>query len=131
MESYVDSGQAVLMIQLGRWHTAAGIPAALAWLRSDDFTPDYESFQARHPPGSEGDGTAAHVCTFFDAVGSLCRHGLVPEATLFDWLEAGPAWDRLKGYVFGTRRRTALPTLWLNFELLATDHKRMTREYST
>lgn len=131
MEQRTDSGEAALMLHLARWHSAAGIPAALTWLWSDDFPPEYDAFLAIYPPGSEGDRVATQICAYFDVLGALCRHGVVPEEPLLDWLAAGPVWDRVKGYVHGTRRRTSLTSLWSNFEALATSYKRQTCEYST
>ena len=130
MERNTDGGTA-LIVTLARWHTAAGIPAALTWLWSEEFPTEYEAFLERYPPGSEGDGNAAQLCAYFDTVGALCSNGVVPEAPLLDWLAAGPVWDRLKSYVLGTRRRTGLTHLWSNFEALAASYKRQTREYST
>ena len=122
---------AQLQMQLAAWHTSSGLPAALTWLWSDAFLPEYPAFVQRYPPGSEGDRTAALICTYFETVGALYKHGLINEDLLFDWLAVSSVWDRIKGYVLGCRRTAGSPLLWTSFEALATAHKRSTREYST
>ena len=126
--SYQD---AKLVIGLAQWQTACELPAALSWLWSDRFLPDYTIFRREYPPGSDGDRRAALICAYFETVGTLYKHGLVNGELLFDWLEVAPVWDRIKGYVLGRRQGEGGTTLWANFEALATAHKRQTREYST
>src|SRR5579884_2003198 len=122
---------ASLVVRLAQWHTSCDLPAALSWLWSDGFLPDYAAFTQQHPAGSEGDRKATLICEYFETVGVLHKHGLVNEELLFDWLEVAPVWDRIKGYVLGRRGRTGGKPLWANFEALAVAHKRETHEYST
>jgi hypothetical protein len=100
-------------MQLAEWQTGSGLPMALSWLWSEGFAPEYGAFQQIHPPGSDGDRMATLICTYFETVGALYKHGLINEDLLFDWLAVSLVWDRI------------------NFEALATAHKRSTREYST
>src|SRR5579864_32114 len=119
---------AALLLHLAQWQTAGEILTALSWLGSDQFLSDYAAFARAYPPGSDGDRAATTICTYVETIGTLHKHGLVNEDLLFDWLAVAPIWDALKGYVYGRRRDSGNPTLWANFEALATTHKRITRE---
>src|SRR3978361_2117397 len=88
---------ATMMMRLAEWHTASGLPAALNWLWSDNFVPEYQAFVHRYPAGSDGDRIVSQICAFFETVGALYKHGLVNEELIFDWLAVGPVWDKLKG----------------------------------
>jgi hypothetical protein len=120
-----------LLIELAPWHAGGELSAALSWLWSDQFAPDYSAFLQRFPPESEGERRAALICDYFDTVGALYKHGLINGELLFDWLEVAPVWDRIKGYVLGCRHGVRGANLWMNFEELATAHKRQTGTYST
>lgn len=122
---------ATLLVHLAQWQTASDLPGALCWLWSDRFVPEFDGFARRYPPDSEGDHRAATICGYFEAVGALYKHGLINGDLLFDWLEVAPVWDRIRGYVLGRRKESGGAPLWVNFEALATAHKRQTREYST
>lgn len=122
---------ATVLLQLAQWQMTRDMLAALGWLWSDQFLPDYTAFVRAYPPGSDEDHSAALICGYFDAIGALYKHGLVNEDLLFDWLAVGPIWDALKGYVYGRRQDAGHLALWANFEALATAHKRITQEYST
>ena len=110
---------ATLMVQLAQWASTSGVPAALRWLWSDQFVPDYAEFVQKYPPGSDGDRNAAIVCTFFETVGTLYKQGLFNEELLFDWLWVAGPWDKLKGYALGQRQEAAVSALWENFEAMA------------
>jgi hypothetical protein len=122
---------ASLMMHLAEWQTDCGLHSALSWLWSDAFECDYAAFASHYPAGSDGALSVSLICTYFDTVGTLHRHGFVNEDLLFDWLEIGAIWDRVKPYVLGRRMQAKSPALCSNFESLATAYKRTTREYST
>jgi len=119
-----------LLVHLAEWHSAAGVPAALRWLWSDDYVADYGAFVERYPPGSDRDDMVVRVCDYFETVGALHKHGLLNEDLLFDWLPISRTWDRVRAYVLG-QRQAGDAGAWSNFEALAAAHKRLLGEYST
>lgn len=122
--------EAPLTRHLERWHADSGMQVALTWLHGDEFSPAYDEFARRYPPGSAGERTAALICGYFEAIGALYAQGLCDDS-LFAWLAVAPVWDRIKGYALARRRQDGLPSLWRGFENLAIAHKRALREYST
>lgn len=121
----------VLLIHLARWHTRCNLPAALGWLWSDGFVPDYAAFARQYPPDSAEDRRAVLICECFDTVGALYQHGLLNGELIFDWLAVAAVWDRIKGYVLGRRHEVGGKPLWTHFEAIAIAHKRAMGEYST
>lgn len=92
------------------------MPAALSRLWSDQFRSGYAAFTRAYPPGSDGDCAAALICSYFETIGALYKHGLVNEDLLFDRPAVAPIWDAIKGYVYGRRHTSGNPTLWANLE---------------
>jgi hypothetical protein len=108
-----------LMVQLAQWGTAMGATEAWAWLRSDEFVPEYAAFVEKFPPGSEGYARATSVCMWMETIGTLYKQGLFNGELLFDWLAVGAMWNLLKGFALGEREKTGIAALWENFEALA------------
>jgi hypothetical protein len=120
-----------LLLHLAEWQTACGLPAALRWLWHEEVPATYADFVSRFPAGSEGDQAAILICGFYECVGNLVAQDLVRETLVLDWLSVGAVWDRIRGYVLGRRKEDRNPGLWHCFEVMATEHKRLTREYAT
>ena len=108
-----------LLIELARWSTESGMAEAIAFLLSEDFSPSFPAFRARHPLGSDGHNRFLAICRYYETVGVLWKHGLLNEALLFDWLAISVVWDRVEEIVAGHREERANPFLWRNFEAAA------------
>jgi hypothetical protein len=110
---------ATLMLQVAQWGASVGVQEAGNWLWSDQFIPDYTEFVKKYPPGSEGNLKATKVCSFFETLGTLYKHGLLNEDLLFDWMAVSMVWDRVKGYALGVREQRGNLRLYENFEAMA------------
>ena len=110
---------AKLMLQFAQWGAASDLNGALNWLWSDQFIPDYAEFQKKYPRGSEGSLLAGKICSFYETLGTLYKHGLFNEDLLFDWQAVSMVWDRIKGFALGVRQEVGDPRLWENFEAMA------------
>lgn len=111
--------EATLMLQLAQWGAAAGFSAASSWLWSDEFVKDFAEFTAKHPSGSEARHDVAVICSYFETLGTLWKHGLLNEDLIFDWIAVSMTWDRVSSWALGIRQRTGSPRLFENFEALA------------
>ncbi len=109
---------ATLLVQLAQLGATRDIDAA-DWLNSERFDPDYETFVAANPPGSEGFRTTVRIAQHYELIGSLWKHGLLNEELLFDTYLVTLLWDRMKGFVLGQREQLGEPRLGENFEALA------------
>ncbi|SRR5579875_205458 len=109
---------ATLLVQLAHLAALRGIDA-IDWLHSERFDPDYATFVASNPPGSEGYRTAVRIAAHYELIGSLWKHGLLHEELLFDTYAVTLVWRRLKGFVLGSREQFGEPRLGENFEALA------------
>ena len=114
---------ATLMVQLLQVGAARGQQAAMNWVWSDQFVPDYAEFVEKYPAGSEGYGNASNVCGWYETLGTLYKHGLFNEELLFDWLAVYLVWDRVKGFALGLREQVGEPRLYENFEAMAKAQK--------
>ena len=110
---------ATLMLQIAEWSTVAGLGDASNWMWSDQFITDFAEFAKRYPRGSEGNRNAAKICSYFETLGVLWKHGLLNEDLLFDWVKAHMVWQRINSFVLGMRRETGNPRVYENFETLA------------
>jgi len=111
------------MLQLAQLNAVWGVHAALNWVWSDEFVPDYAEFVEKHPAGSEGFRNASNVCGWYETIGTLYKHGLFNEELLFDWLAVYLVWDRVKGFALGMREQVGEPRLYENFEAMAKAQK--------
>ena len=114
---------ATLMLQLAQWGAALGLNEAMNWMWSDQFVPDYAEFVKKYPRGSEGFAITSKICSVFETIGTLYKHGLFNEELLFDWLAIGLVWDRIKGFALGEREQTGEPRINENFEAMAKAQK--------
>ena len=110
---------AAIMLQVAQLSAANGIGAALNWLWSDKFVPDYAEFLKKHPRGSDGFAKARLISVHYETIGTLWKNKLINEDLLFDWLAVTLVWDRLKGIVLGERKAFGLAGLGENFQKMA------------
>ena len=110
---------AQIMLQIAQLSAANGLPAAMNWLWSDDFKPDYAEFIKDHPHGSEGYGKARIIAVHYETIGTLWKNKLINEDLLFDWLSVTGVWDRLRALVLAERRAFGIPALGENFQKMA------------
>jgi hypothetical protein len=109
---------AMVMLQLATLGAQQGVSAALNWVLSDEFTPDYAEFVKKFPRGSDGYGKARMLLGHYETIGTLWKHRLINEDLLFDWLWVEGVWNRLQGFVLGTREAAGNPALGENFEAM-------------
>ncbi|HEX79134.1 MAG TPA: hypothetical protein G4O19_03145 [Dehalococcoidia bacterium] len=111
-----------IMLQLTQLYMTGGLPEALNWLFSDQFTPDYADFRKKYPPNSAGNIKAQKICAYFETVGTLWKHKLINEELLFDWFSVSAVWKRAKAYALGWRKQSGEQRLYENFESMAKAH---------
>ena len=107
------------MLELAQLGAAQGVQAALNWIFSDGFVPDYDEFVRKFQKGSDQFLQARRVATFLETVGTVWKHRLINEDLLFDWLWVDGVWDRLKGFALGLRKDAGSPLIFENFEAMA------------
>lgn len=110
---------AMVLLQIGQLGAAQGIPAAMNWIFSDAFIPDYDDFIKKFPRGSDHFGQVRRAATYHETIGTLWKHKLINEDLLFDWLWVDGVWNRLKGFVVGQRKHSGNPAIGENFEAMA------------
>jgi steroid delta-isomerase-like uncharacterized protein len=91
---------------------------AREFLFSDRFITDPVEFAAEYPAGSREHIAIRQLLVFMETLGTLDKYGLISEDLLFDWLTAGPLWERLKGHALRRREQARDPRLYENFEAL-------------
>lgn len=97
----------------------SGTPAPIHFTSGPDFNSDYKEFISKHPPGSEAYGKAILIATHYEGLGTMWKHGLINEDLLFDWLAVHMVWERMEGFVLGSRAAAGEPRLGENFEAMA------------
>jgi len=110
---------ATVMLQIAQLGAQQGLPAAANWVLGDEFIPDYPEFVKKWPRGSQEYGRARLVATHYETIGTLWKHGLISQDLLFDWLWVDGIWERLQGFVRGSREAAGNPALGENFEAMA------------
>jgi hypothetical protein len=110
---------ATLMVQLAQVAALRDLGKATEWLWSDQFIPDYTAFVQKYPHGSEEYGKVRTIAVHYEMIATLWKHGLIHEDLLFDWIWVTGLWDRMQGFVLGTRQEAGEPSLGENFEAMA------------
>ena len=110
-----------ILLRLAQLSALHNLPAATAFVWSDDFPTDFAPFRAKFPRGkrSEEEGLLLRYLGYFETAGTLYRNGLFSGDLLFDWMAVTAAWDRVKGYALGVRQEGGDPRLFENFEYAA------------
>lgn len=110
-----------IVLSLGELLASYNMPAAAAFVWSDDFPTDFAQFRDKFPRGKRSDeeDLLRRFLDCFEKAGTLYRNGLLRGDLMFDWLAVAAAWDRVKGYALGVREETGNPRLFENFEYAA------------
>ena len=108
-----------LLLEIASWSSASGVMEAVNWVRSEDFVPDFASFDSKYPEGSEGRLRLNKVLGHNETVATLWKNKLISEELLFDWLWVTGMWDLVKDVAVGMREKSGVSALWENFEAMA------------
>lgn len=108
-----------LIVRLGELWFLGKLDEASNFTRSSAFRSTYGAFVKKYPPGSDEHRKVVGLCSWYETVGTLFKHGLLNRELLFDWLAVESTWERLKGFAVGMRKEAKVPRLWENFELMA------------
>jgi hypothetical protein len=104
----------------GRWETPEDDRAVQLVTGIVRQAPDYQTFLALIPPGSEERSLFERGLGSFEEAGYLIRSGLMREDLFFDgWYAMPQMWERTRPYVDFLRRESGNPRLYENFEWLA------------
>ena len=92
-----------------------------AWdfVRSEEFTDDYQAFTKKYPRNSEQFGYVLTYAAWFELTATLWKHKLLNQDLLFDWVLVRPRWNALEKFMSGYRQEMKEPRLFENFEALA------------
>jgi len=78
---------------------------------------DYEEFEKKYPPGSEGHTGFMRIGSYFELLGVLVKYGTINEDLVFDiWYLL---WDKLGPIVKGYQKARGSPRWMENYEYLA------------
>jgi hypothetical protein len=96
-----------LVMQIVRWGTELGVPAALMVVLADEFDPDKD------------DPSVQKVLAFGETVGTFVKQGVLDRGLVMDmwWIEG--LWVRVGPAARRQREHLGEPRLWENFEKLA------------
>jgi len=110
-----------ILLRLAELSALSNLPAAGAYIWSDDFPTDFVSFRAKFPKGKRGEEESflRRYLAHWETACTLYRNGLFNEDLFFDWVDITAVWDRVKGYALGIRKEAANPSLFENFEYAA------------
>jgi hypothetical protein len=111
-----------ILLRLAQLSALLNLPAAAAFIWSDDFPTDFARFRDKFPRGakrSEEEGLLQRFLGYFETAGTLYRNGLFSGDLMFDWVAITAVWDRVKGYALGVREEAGDPSLFENFEYAA------------
>ena len=117
--SVASHNDAIIVIQLSQWGATADLQEANEFLWSKNFTSDYDEFLEKYPWGSTEHGYASSICSWYETLGALHKHGLINQQLIFDWLAVDSVWNRIRGFALGIRKEHRDPRLYSNFESLA------------
>jgi hypothetical protein len=101
---------AMLMVELSKWGSMAGLDEAAREIMSDDFDP--ESANALDPNVSK-------MLMFGETIGTLVKHGLLDRELVYDWLWVEGTWARVGPAAERDRAKHGVSQLFENFEALA------------
>jgi hypothetical protein len=103
-----------------RWDTPEDDAATRMFSRALRHAPDFRSFQALAPVGSEERRLFVRHLASFEEAGPLIRDGRMNEHLFFEaWYPMPGSWNRAKPYVLGMRSEANDPQLYREFEWLA------------
>ena len=101
---------AMLMVELCKWASMAGIDEAAREIQSDDFDP--ESADVLDPSVSK-------MLMFGETIGTLVKRGLFDRELVYDWLWVEGTWAKVGPEARRERAKIGVQQLYENFEALA------------
>ena len=108
-----------VVLRLSQIAATLGLSGAINWMWSDQFIVDHAEFVEKYPAGSEEYRQINSICSWYETVGTLYKHGLINEDLLFDWLWVAGVWNRLQGFALGLREQAGVAAIYENFEAMA------------
>jgi hypothetical protein len=105
---------AMLMVELAKWGSMAGIDEAARDVMSDHFDP--EKADAEDPSVSK-------VLMFGETIGTLVKNGLLDRELVYDWLWIEGSWAKVAPAAKRARAKAGVPQLYENYEVLADGQK--------
>jgi hypothetical protein len=110
-----------ILLRLAELSALSNLPAAAAYIWSDDFPTDFARFRAKFPRGKRGEEESLlrRYLAHWETACTLYRNGLFNEDLFFDWMDITVVWDRVRGYALGVRKEMENPALYENFEYAA------------
>jgi hypothetical protein len=101
-----------LIVELLRWGTEMGFENAMEVIFSDSFDAD---------DGSVESPDVRKVLYFGETLGTLVKHDVLDRGLLRDLLWIDGIWSKVGAHARFARERDGEPTLYENFEALATN----------
>jgi len=105
---------AMLLVELAKWGSMAGVNEAAREIMSDDFDP--EEADARDPSVSK-------VLMFGETIGTLVKNGLLDRQLVYDWLWVEGSWAKVAPAAKRSRAKAGVSELYANYEALADGQK--------
>jgi hypothetical protein len=105
---------AMLMVELAKWGSMAGIDEAARDVMSDEFDPESADAQ---------DEAVRKVLMFGETIGTLVKNGLLDRQLVYDWLWVEGTWAQVAPAAARAREKTGVSQLYENYEALAEGQK--------
>jgi hypothetical protein len=105
---------AMLMIELAKWGSMAGLDEAARDVMSDDF--NMEEADAEDP-------SVRKVLMFGETIGTLVKNGLLDRQLVYDWLWVEGSWAKVGPAAKRSREKHGVSQLYENYEALAEGQK--------
>lgn len=115
----IDRDDADILLRLAELSTSFNLNEALGFLFSDRFIADPAAFQAAYGEQDDERDDVRRVLGYFETVGTLFKHDLLPADLLFDWIAVHLVWERVKPHALAAREKAGEPRLYENFEAMA------------
>lgn len=108
-----------LVVEFAKLAAESKLSEAVDWMWSDQFPPNYDDFVKKYPRGTAEHARATQICSFYETIGALWKHGLFSQEMIFEWLWVAGVWDRLKGFALGQRKAAGNDAIYELFEAMA------------
>jgi hypothetical protein len=105
---------AMLMVELAKWGSMAGLDEAAREVMADDFDP--EEADVRDP-------SVRKVLTFGETIGTLVKNDLLDRQLVYDWLWVAGTWAKVAPAARRAREKAGVSQLYENYEALAEGQK--------
>lgn len=104
--------QAMLMMEVQKWHAMEGGTEAAVKIYARDF--DRDGADALDPD-------VQTVLVYYETIGAFVKNGLLDKQFVLDFVWAKGAWDRVGPAALRAREEAGEPKLFEHFEALARD----------